>query len=112
MQAALDFDAPPLAQARAVGERAAQMATERAERETSDFSARAEAAILKRLADGPASGEDLTDFVRASGVQFADGRALGGIYSSMRKRGLIHVVGTCHRKKGHGTAGGLVWGLC
>lgn len=106
------LQAPTLSAARAAGQLGQQLATDRAEREVPNFSARAEAAILKRLADGPASGEELTDFVRASGVQFADGRALGGIYSSMRKRGLIHVVGTCPRKKGHGTAGGLVWELC
>lgn len=111
-QLCIDFNAPTMPAARAAGHVAGELATDRAEREAPGFRQRAEAAILQRLAAGPASGEDLTDHVAASGVTFADGRALGGIYSSLRKRKLIRVVGTCNRRKGHGTAGGLIWGLC
>ena len=112
MQAALDFTAPTLSQARSTGQAAQKLATDRAERDTPNFSSLAEAAILKRLADGPASGEDLTDFVRASGVEFKDGRALGGVIGSMSRREVIRVVGTCLRRKGHSTAGGLIWERC
>ena len=108
-QMRIDFNAPPLAQARAAGHLAQQLATDRAERECPDFSARARAAILAKLATGPASGEALTDHVRAQGIDFKDGRALGGVIGGMRRRGEIRVVGTCHRAKGHGTAGGLIW---
>lgn len=110
-QASLNFNAPPLAQACAVGQHAAQLATDRAERETPNFRARAEAAILAKLATGPASGEDLTDHVAACGIEFKDGRALGSIYASMRRRGLIVVVGTCPRRRGHGCAGGNRYAL-
>ncbi|RZJ12188.1 MAG: hypothetical protein EOP39_04320 [Rubrivivax sp.] len=111
-QAVLDLRPADLPTARAVGERAAHLATDRAERDTPDFSARAMAAILKRLVDGPASGEDLTDYVRACGVEFKDGRALGGVIGGMSRRKQIRVVGNCHRLKGHGTAGGLIWERC
>jgi hypothetical protein len=112
MQTALDFSAPPLAQARAVGQAAQQLATDRAEREAPGFRERAEAAILARLATGPASGEDCTDYVAASGIQFADGRALGSVYASMARRSLIRCVGFCLRKRGNGTAGGRIWERC
>ena len=111
MQAALDFPTPTLSQARSTGQAAQKLATDRAERDTPNFSERAEAAILKRLADGPASGEDLTDFVRASGVEFKDGRALGSIFSSLLRRGLIVVIGECKRRRGHGARGGSVYAL-
>lgn len=110
-QTCLDFSAPPLAQARAVGERASQLATQRAGRETSDFSARAETAILDKLATGRASGEDLTDYVQQQ-VGFKDGRCLGSLYRSMRLRGLIRIVDTCDRRKGHGTGGGKIYERC
>lgn len=110
-QASLDFTAPPLAQARAVGQAAQQLATDRAEREAPGFRERAEAAILARLATGPASGEDCTDYVAACGIQFADGRALGSIYASLRRRGLIVVVGHCARRRGNGGQGGSIYSL-
>jgi len=107
----LNFTAPPLAQARAVGKVAQELATGRAEREAPGFRDRAETAILARLATGPASGEDCTDYVRSCGINFADGRALGSIYASLRRRGLIHVVGTCPRRRGNGTQGGSIYAL-
>lgn len=104
-QTILDFS-------RRLGDRGASLALDKAESECTDFAARAEAAILAKLATGPASGEDCTDYVRDCGVPFKDGRALGAIYASLRKRGLIRVVGTCNRRNGHGTAGGLIWARC
>lgn len=101
-QLVLDFS-------RRLGDRGAALALDKAERDCPDFSARAEAAILAKLATGPASGEDCTDYVRECGVPFKDGRSLGWIYADLRKRGLIRVVGTCSRRRGHGTAGGLIW---
>jgi hypothetical protein len=97
-------------QARATGQAAQKLATARAEREVSDFSARAQVAILAKLAAGPASGEACTDYVQQT-VGFKDGRCLGSLYRSMRLRGLIHVVGACDRAKGHGTGGGKVYAL-
>ena len=103
-QAVLDFS-------RRLGDRMANLATDKAERECTNFSSRAEAAILAKLEKGPTSGEDLTDYVRECGIPFADGRALGSIYASLRRRGLIRVVGTCPRRRGNGTQGGSIYAL-
>lgn len=110
-QLALDLSAPSLAQARAAGEIGMQRAQQAAERLDSSFTEKAQALILKRLARGPASGEACTDFVRAAGLQMADGRALGATYAALLRRGLIHKVGECKRSRGNGTAGGSVYAL-
>lgn len=110
-QLALDFTAPPLAQARAAGVEGARRAETAAARVEPSFREKAEALILQKLARGAAPGEDITDFVRAAGLPMADGRALGATYSSLAKRGLITQVGSCKRRRGHGTAGGIVWAL-
>lgn len=110
-QAVIDVRPPDLATARAVGQVAQKLATDAAERRDPDFRPRAEAAILAKLAAGPATSEDITDHVQACGVPMKDGRALGSIYRSMRDRGLIRIVGVCFRKRGHGTAGGHIWAM-
>ena len=97
--------------ARTLGDAGAAQATARAEREAPGFSERARELILQRLAQGPASGEDCTDYCREQGLSFADGRALGSIYASVRRTGLIVVAGYCPRRRGPGTAGGIVWTL-
>lgn len=99
---------PDLATARAVGAVASQLATERADRDAPGFVARAEYAVLAKLATGPASAEDITDYVRQV-VEFKDGRAMGSVYASMNRRGLIRIVGECNRRRGHGTSGGHIW---
>lgn len=111
-QTTLDVRPPDLATARAVGEVASQLATDRAERDGPGFVVRAEAAVLARLATGPASAEDLTDHARAQGVEFKDGRAMGSVYASMQRRGLIRIVAECKRRRGHGTSGGHIWERC
>jgi hypothetical protein len=111
MQTALNFDAPPLAQARAVGEIGMQRAERAAERDEPGFRDRAGALILAKLAHGPASGEDCTDYVRAAGMQMKDGRALGATYAQLIDRGLIRKVGDCKRRRGNGTSGGSVYML-
>jgi hypothetical protein len=108
-QLQIDFAAPSLLAARQMGEIGMALATERAERDEPSFRERAETAILAALAAGPLSGEDVTDYVRAR-VPMRDGRALGSIYAAMARRGLIRQVGHCKRRRGHGTAGGIVWG--
>lgn len=108
----IDCRPPDLATARAVGQVAQQLATDSAERGSPGFRARAEAAILAKLATGPATSEDITDHVQACGVPMKDGRALGSIYRSMRDRGLIRIAGVCFRRRGHGTAGGHIWERC
>lgn len=111
MQEVLDVRPPDLATARAVGERGAQMATDKAERDAPGFVARAEAAVLAKLATGPASGEDITDHVQQQ-VGFKDGRCMGSVFASMHRRALIRIVGECARRRGHGTSGGHIWERC
>ncbi len=60
---------------------------------------------------GPTPGETLTDACKYHGIIPHDDRAFGGIYLTMARRGIIHKVGTCVRRKGHATSGGNVWGL-
>lgn len=111
-QAIMDLRPADLPTARAVGQVAQQLATDRAERDAAGFRERAEAAILSKLAAGPASGEDLTEHVKAAGVPMKDGRALGSIYRSLKDRGLIRIVGACLRKHGNGTSSGHIWERC
>ena len=112
MQEVMDVRPPDLATARAVGEVASQLATQKAERDWPGFLSRAEAAVLAKLATGPASAEDLTDYVRLQGVEFKDGRAMGNVYASMQRRNLIRIVDDCKRRHGHGASGGHIWERC
>lgn len=101
----------PLSTARKVGQEAQALATERAERDEPGFGDRARALILQKLAAGPASAEDITDYV-SERLPMKDGRALGSVYKSLRDRGLIRIAGSCLRAKGRGTAGGHIWERC
>lgn len=111
MQLSINFDAPPLSQARAAGDIGMQRAQARAERDEPGFSQRAEALIIEKLKHGPASGEACTDYVRAAGLRMADGRALGWAYQDLISRGVIVRVGECPRARGHGTRGGSIYAL-
>ncbi len=107
-QLSIDFDA-----ARSAGATAAQACTDKAARTCPEFTRKAQEAILAHLhAVGTASGEVLTDVARAHGAQPHDDRAFGAVFAVMSRRKLIRTVGFCMRSKGHGTAGGRVWGLC
>lgn len=109
-QLTIDYDS--LAEASAKGSTAAQACIDKAQRTDPEFSAKAEKAILAHLqAVGQASGEVLTDVAIAHGARPHDQRAFGSVFQSMSRRGLIRTVGFCLRTKGHGTAGGRVWGL-
>lgn len=106
-QHALDFDA-----ARATGDAAATACMRKARKIDPDFSEKAEAAILAHLRSvGNCSCEVLTDAAMANGVRCHDARAFGAVFRGLARRGLIRTVGYCMRSKGHGTAGGRVWGL-
>jgi hypothetical protein len=107
-QIALDFTA-----ARAEGDAAGQRCAAKAARIDPEFSKKAEAAIMAHLhVVGQASGEALTDIAVAVGARPHDARAFGPVFKSLARRGLIRTVGFCTRTKGHGTAGGRIWGLC
>jgi hypothetical protein len=60
---------------------------------------------------GATPGETLTDACKRQGIVPHDDRAFGGVFLGLSKRGIIHKVGTCLRRKGHATSGGNVWGL-
>lgn len=84
----------------------------KAEQIDPDFSTKAEAAILAHLRTvGQCPGEDLTEIAKAHGAVPHDDRAFGAVYQSLSRRGPIKTVAFCLRKRGHGTAGGRVWGL-
>lgn len=107
-QLAIDFNAH-----RAVGESAANACEAKARRGNPEFTEKAEAAILAHLrAVGTASGEALTDVAMAHGARPHDARAFGAVFGRLSRRGVIRTVGFCMRAKGHGTAGGRIWGLC
>jgi hypothetical protein len=111
-QYSLDFTPPPLAQARAVGQVAGELAERRASRAVSDFSERAKAHILEQLGTlSEASGERLTDGCKAAGIKPPDDRAFGPVYGALVRENLIRCIGFVPRAKGHGTAGGRVWRL-
>lgn len=107
-QLSIDFDA-----ARAAGESAANACERKARKVDPEFTEKAEAAILAHLRTvGQASGEVLTDVAIAHGARPHDARAFGSIFQRLSRRGVIRTVGFCMRSKGHGTAGGRIWGLC
>ena len=61
---------------------------------------------------GPTSGEDITNACKEAGiVPPKDDRAFGGAFLSLSKRRIIVKDGTCIRKKGHLTSGGILWAL-
>jgi hypothetical protein len=83
-----------------------------AEESFPDFSERACAFVLGYLAErGPSSGEAITDACKRAGIRPHDDRAFGAVYMRLSRRGLIRKQGLCVRTKGHGTAGGHIWGL-
>jgi hypothetical protein len=60
---------------------------------------------------GPQAGEKLTNAAVEHGYCPHDQRAFGPVYAGLARRGVIKCVGFCERQKGHGTAGGRIWGL-
>lgn len=82
-----------------------------AEESCPGFADRAADFVLAFLADGPASGESITDACIAAGIVPHDQRAFGGVYMRLSRRNLIEKAGTCPRRKGHGTSGGVLWRL-
>ena len=61
---------------------------------------------------GQQSGEQITTALAEHGFRVHDMRAYGPVFSTLARRNLIRCVGYCARARGHGTAGGRVWGLC
>lgn len=96
------------------GQQGMALSLERAERHQPDFASTAKAAILSHLeAVGQASGEDLVDVAIAHGAVPPDARAFGGIFQSLsRAKQIVCLRSDLPRKRGHGTSGGKLWGIC
>lgn len=59
--------------------------------------------------EGDQSGEQLVMQARNAGFVPHDDRAFGSLFASLKRKGLIAVVGSCNRRRGHGTSGGRIW---
>lgn len=96
---------------RAKGERLGQACHQKAEAGGWDSEGAARFILGRLRAYGPTSGEDLTDAAIAHGYRPHDGRAFGGVFSRLARTSQIRKVtgAVCLRRKGHGTAGGVVW---
>ena len=106
-QMSMDFDA------REAGRTASEACTAKAMRNDPTFTKTAQDAILAHLqVVGQASGEVLTDIAIARGARCHDARAFGSVFAGLARKNKIRTVGFCIREKGHGTAGGRIWGLC
>jgi len=76
------------------------------------FTARASRFVLDYLgAHGASSGEVITDACKAAGIRAHDDRAMGPVFMSLSRAGLIEKAGFCVRNKGHATGGGNIWRL-
>lgn len=76
------------------------------------FPSKAAVFILGYLKEhGPTSGEILTLECKKAGIIPHDDRAFGPVYYRLAKANQIERVGTCIRKRGHGTRGGSIWGI-
>lgn len=100
-------------QARRTGDIAADACTSKADAVCPGFSGRAYAFIAEftefRAPDATFTGEELTDRMKEAGIVPHDDRAFGSIFSKAIRDGLLHVVGSATRTKGHGTAGARVY---
>lgn len=101
--------------AKNAGRDAAMRSLDRAQRADSTFVVRAKEAILKRLQDGPCSGEVLTELCKAQGIRpVKDDRAFGGVFLSLssEKNPQIRCIRSdLPRARGHGTSGGKLWAI-
>lgn len=111
----LDLFAPPAAPALpaalAARDAAIESVAANADEACPGFAQRARAAVLARLACGPATAEDLTDHCLAHGLVPHDLRAFGPVLLALSRERLIVKVGSRPRRRGHLTAGGNVWSL-
>lgn len=120
MQQQLDFRAPvkvqpakPKRTPRQRGDEMAQLATERAERDSAGFTFLARDFVIRYLtAHGASPGEEIVAAGPANGVHCADARAWGSVFCSLSRRGqIVCIRSDLPRQRGHGTSGGKLWGL-
>ena len=100
--------------ARKLGEEAGKRAEDKANNDAPGFSERALEHIQKEMLaagrDARVRGEDLVNSAKFSGIRPAEDRAFGPVFQKAIREGLIEPVGFAPRTKGHGTAGGRVYG--
>jgi len=107
-----DWSVPTPCEAKAQRDRGMARTAQAAEDAVPDFGTRAAAVILRELATGPQSGEQLTLACRRAGVlPPRDDRAFGPVYMRLARAGHIVKAGTVPRLRGHHTAGGNLWRL-
>jgi hypothetical protein len=83
-----------------------------AERVVPNFAVSAAEFIVEHLRlNGSMTSEELTDNCKMAGIVPHDDRAFGPVFYALRRKQLIHKIGTALRTKGHGTTGGNVWAL-
>ena len=77
-----------------------------------NFFAQAKAHVLDYLRIYPdSSGEDIVSGGEAAGIVAHDSRSWGPVFGWLSRHKRIVKVGYCERRKGHATAGGIVWRL-
>jgi hypothetical protein len=77
-----------------------------------DFSVLAADFIVKHLQSvESAPGEDLTEACKKAGIIPHDDRAFGPVYMRLSRDKKIEKAGSCARRRGHGTSGGIIWRL-
>jgi hypothetical protein len=100
-----DLDSPA-----EIGRREAERCADAAERRGWDGAA-ATAFVLAYLAEhGPTPGEVLVTEASRDNPPH-DGRAFGAVFGRLSRAGRIVKHGFTTRRKGHGTAGGIIWAL-
>ena len=100
---------PPPAQVR---DRVVASAEQAANAARAQFSLDAEACIVHQLrVFGPRSGEQLVDGCKAADIRPRDDRAFGGVIQRLQRHGVMHIVGTKAREKGHLSPGCRIWAL-
>jgi hypothetical protein len=98
--------------ARDEGQLMLNLAQDRAGKDDPSFGHLVREFILQYLrANGPTSGEIITNAAKRSGLVPKDDRAFGGSYAALQRRGFIMVDGHMSRFKGHGTFGAKLWRL-
>lgn len=107
----LELNVPMRSAARTRGEEAADACATKAER-VSDFDREGAMKFVHGylVRHGQQPGEALVNAAKAHGYRPHDDRAFGSVFATLVKRGLIRHMGYCERVKGHGTAGGRIWG--
>jgi hypothetical protein len=100
----------PTALAREAGRIAGEQCAAKAEGITGFSQESARHWILAHLEQhGPTSGEDMVDGMVIAGLVPQDMRAFGPVFAALAREDEIAHYGFTARRKGHGTAGAIIW---